>query len=136
MPLDVNTQPDLFLASLFRFTVPGTQRWTLRAVRADVDRGAGGAPDRSYVLRVTNGTSTVLQIGADDAGDEPGTASICWANAAASKTAAGPDGVVVAPLAAVVVEAGYEIIGEIVGNAFTDAWVRAVVWYDFEYTNV
>jgi hypothetical protein len=131
--LEVVTQPQTFTPTTFSFVVPGRQRWTLRSVRADVDRAVGGAPNRAYMLTVTDGTSIVAQAGADDAGTEPGTASITWCNCPAGSVAAGSDGVVVAPVPNLVLAAGYVIAGEILNPAGADAWLDAVVWLDYVY---
>lgn len=131
MPLVVNAQPDTLLASTFSFIVPGHQQWALRSIRADVARGAGGTPDRSYELQITNGTSIVAAVPADDAGDEPGVCSITWVNANPSKTAAATDGVVVAPLAPVVLDPGYVVVCSILNDVADDAWLRAVAWYEY-----
>lgn len=130
----MNFEPDTLDPYTFTFVVPGRQRWSLRSVRADVARDVGGAPDRSYQLQITNGTSVVVASPADDAGDEPGTASITWVNANPSNVAAGNDGVIVAPLAPTKLTGGYVIVGTILNPTAADAWIRAVAWYD--YVNV
>lgn len=133
MTLEVVTAPNLFTPTSFTFVVPGRQRWTLRSVRADVARAVGGAPARAYLLTVTDGTSLVAQQGADDAGTEPGTTSITWCNCPAATVTAGPDGVVVAPVPNLVLDAGYQIVGTILNPAAGDQWNDAVVWLDYVY---
>lgn len=118
-------------STLFRFTVPGHQRWTLRSVRAVCARAGGGAPGRAYTLIVTDGTNEVAVAGADDAGTDPGTCSVTWANTPAASVAAGSAGVVVAPIGALILPAGYTISGVIVGAVAGDHWTSAVAWYDF-----
>lgn len=132
MTLKVNTQPDSLLATVFTFVVPGNEVWKLRAVRADCDRAAGGAPDRAYSLQITDGTSPVLEVGAADAGTEPGTCSVTWTDADPSSTTAGADGVSVAPIAPLVLTRGYVITVTILSPAVGDTWVDAVAWYDYE----
>ncbi len=134
MPVAVATQPNSLTAVTFDFVVPGHQRWTLRSVRADATRAVGGVPNRAYRLDITDGTTTVTMSGASDAGTEPGTCSITWTDTLPSATAAGADGIVTAPLVAVRLEAGYHLIGTILHPAAGDAWVDAVVWFDYTLT--
>lgn len=134
MPLFVNTNADLAGITTFQFVVPGRELWQLRSVFAEVTRAVGGTPDRSYALTVTDGTSPVARVGAPDAGDEPGLTSITWTDAAPSTTAAGGDGVVVAPLVRLDIDGGYVITGTIINPAPGDAFTLAVAWYDFDYT--
>lgn len=132
--LQVNPTPDALTAITFTFVVPGHQQWSLRAIRADVDRGVGGLPNRAYRLDITDGTNIVASSGADDAGTEPGITSITWCAADKSATTAGSDGVVVAPLGPTVVYPGYNIVATILHPAGADTWIDAVAWYDFVYT--
>lgn len=115
----------------FYFTVPGHQRWTPRSVYAVASRAAGGAPDRSYLLTITNGTDVVANVGAADNGTEPGSCDVTWALCPAASVASGPVGVSVAPLAPMVLPAGYLIGGSIIAPAVGDAWVSAVCWYEY-----
>lgn len=135
MTLKVVTVPTSFSATTFVFQVPGNERWTLRSVRADVNRAVGGAPNRAYSLSVTDGTSTVAQAGADDAGAEPGVTSITWCDCPAGTVAAGSDGVVVAPLPNLTVAPGYQIVGTIIGAVAGDQWADALVWLDYLLTD-
>lgn len=135
MPLEVVTQPDFISATSFRFVVPGHQQWRLRTVHVTVARAIGGAPNRDYVLTITDGTSTVWQGGANDAGTEPGTCTVTWCQAPASATAAGATGIVVAPMPALALEAGYTIVGVIENPAVGDTFGAPVVWCDFAYTD-
>ena len=115
----------------FTFVVPGHQAWTLRSVRAVAGRNVGGAPNRDYVLVITDGTNVVAALAAGDAGTEPGVCSVTWANCPAATSASGSDGVVVAPLGPLLLPAGYQIIGTIQAPAVGDTWVTALVWYDY-----
>lgn len=134
MPLQVTAVPTTFTPTIFTFYVPGRERWRLRAIRATVLRDVGGAPDRAYLLSVSNESSIVAQTGAADAGDEPGTTSITWCDIAPTALTAGNVGVVVAPLPTLALEGGYVLTGTILNAFGTDAWQSAVAWYDFAYT--
>lgn len=134
MPLQVNFTPDSVVGVTFTFVVPGHQQWALRSVRADCVRGIGGTPDRSYELQITNGTNVVVAVPAGDAGTEPGQASITWVDADPSVVAAGADGVIVAPLAPLLLPAGYTIVGTVLNPGVGDSWVGAVAWYDYTDT--
>lgn len=118
----------------FRFVVPGHQRWSLRSIFAVASRAVGGTPDRAYLLTVTNGSVIVAQVGAADAGTEPGTCDVTFANTPAAAVSAGPLGVTVAPFAPPPLEPGYVIEGTILNPAAADSWVSAVAWFDFAYT--
>lgn len=134
MLLSVTPADPFLLPTVFRFTVPGHQRWALRSVRANATRDVGGAPNRVYVLTITDGLTIVAQVGAADAGTEPGSCVITWADLPAASVASGNQGVTVAPLPPVMLNPGYEIIGAINNGALADAWDEAVAWYDFAYT--
>lgn len=134
MTVDIDFQPTIVSPTQFAFTVPGHQEWTIRTVRAVANRHAGGIPNRAYTLTVTNSAIVVAAAGAQDAGTEPGQCSVTWADVPASASAAGSDGVVVAPFGRLRIPAGYVITGEIVAPAAADAWISAVCWFD--YVNV
>lgn len=119
----------------FSITVPGQEQWSLRSVFGTVTRGAGGLPDRAYTLTVTDGTNTLAAVGALDAGTEPGTASVTWANMPATALGAGSVGISVAPVPTLVLNPGYVLIGEILNPGAGDAWDSALAWYDFVFTN-
>lgn len=131
MTLEVFFTPKSITATVVTFVVPGHQLWVLRSIHADVHRAAGGAPNRGYVLKITDGTTTVIQVGAGDAGTEPGTMSLTFADVPASSTAAGAVGTVVAPLAALKLYSGYVITLTILNPAGADAWLDAAVWADW-----
>lgn len=122
-------------ATTFTIIVPGHQRWLLRSVFAVASRQPGGAPARAYLLTVTDGTNTVAQVGADDAGTEPGTGAVTWANAPAASVSSGSDGVSLAPIPALALNPGYMLVGEITNPAVGDVWVSALAWFDFAYTD-
>lgn len=116
------------------FLVPGHEIWTPRTIRATADRAAGGAPNRSYMLTIGDGQSIVAQVGAADAGSEPGTCDITWANMPAASSASGSLGVTVAPLGPFRLPAGYRLIATIDSPAAGDQWIDAVCWYDYVYS--
>jgi hypothetical protein len=118
----------------FTFTVPGDQQWTIRSVCAVATRAAGGIPNRAYTLVVTNGTVTVAAVGADDAGTEPGSCTVTWANTPGGTTASAATGISIAPLGPLVLPPGYKLTGTIVGAVAGDTWASAVAWYDYTYT--
>lgn len=134
MLLSVQEADPFLLPTVFRFTVPGHQRWSLRSIRANANRDVGGAPNRVYVLTITDGLTIVAQVGAPDAGTEPGTCVITWANTPGAAVAVGGAGFVIAPLPPVTLNPGYEIIGAINNGALADTWDEAVAWFDFAYT--
>jgi hypothetical protein len=117
----------------FVFVVPGHQIWRPRAVRAVAQRGVGGIPNRAYTLTIGTATDIVAVVGADDAGAEPGTCSVTWANMPAAASQSGPTGVSVAPLGPLVLPAGYVIFGQIVAGTGFDTWESAVCWVDYDY---
>lgn len=118
----------------FTFTVPGDQVWAPRAFRAIAQRAVGGST-RGYLLTITDSTNTVAAIGATDAGDEPGTCDVTWADVPSATVHAASVGVVVAPLPRLELKGGYVVTGEILNPAAGDTWGEAVAWYDFAYTN-
>lgn len=122
------------ISTIFGFQVPGHQIWKPRSFRATATRGAGGAPDRSYLLTITDGTNVVAAIGADDAGTEPGSIDVTWALMPAAVSSAGAFAVSVAPLAPFSLRPGYQITGTILGAVSGDAWTDVVAWYDYSYT--
>lgn len=119
----------------FSFVVPGAQRWTVLTVVGTVTRAAGGTPNRAYQLTVTDGTTTVAAVGADDAGTDPGTCTVTWANTPGGTTASGAVGVSAAPLPNLRLSPGYVITGTILSPVAGDTWASAVVWYDFAWTS-
>lgn len=119
----------------FAFTVPGDRYWQIRTVIAVATRDVGGAPDRAYLLTVATSTGPVSIVGAADAGDEPGTCTVTWANVPASAVASGAVGVVVAPFAPPVLYPGYTVTGEITSPAAADEWQSATVWYEYVLTS-
>lgn len=133
MLLSVQPAEITVASTRFVFVVPGHQRWSLRSVFAEASRDVGGAPNRTYTLTITDGTTTVAQVGAADAGNEPGTCQITWANTPAASVFSGTQGITVAPLPPVTLNPGYDIIGEITNGAPADAWITAVAWFDFAY---
>lgn len=113
------------------WVVPGHQTWSPRSFRGTAIRDSGGAPDRSYSLVVTDGTSVVALVGADDNGTEPGTCDVTWASCPAATIASGSEGISVAPLAVMKLPAGYTV-SLVINNAVGgDQWDSAVAWYDY-----
>lgn len=131
MTVKVVTQPDSLTATTFTFVVPAGEIWSLRAVNAVANRGAGGTPGRAYRLDVLNGQTVVSAFGAQDAGTDPGTCEITWCQAPAGADATGNAGIVSAPMLADRVPTGYTIVGTITGAVAGDAWDHASVWLDF-----
>lgn len=131
MTVKVVTQPSELTATTFTFVVPAGEQWSLRAVNAQCDRGAGGTPGRAYRLDITDGTSTVSAFGAQDAGTDPGTCEITWCGAPAGADATGSDGIVSAPMKADRCPTGYTIVGMITGAVAGDAWTAVTVWLDY-----
>lgn len=121
-------------ATTFRFLVPGDKIWAFRSVLAVATRAAGGIPDRSYQLVVATSTGPVAAVGAQDAGAEPGTCTVTWANCPASAVDSGTFGVTVAPFNPPTLQPGYTITGTILNPAAGDQWELATAWYDFAYT--
>lgn len=121
-------------APTFSFLVPGDKLWSIRSIVAVASTATGGAPARGYVLTVSTSTGPVLVVGASDAGTEPATVTITWANAPGSTVTAGAIGTVVAPFASPVLRPGYTIVGTIDNPAVGDTWVSATVWYDYTPT--
>lgn len=121
-------------ATSFTIVVPGDQRWVLRSVYAKVTRAAGGVPNRSYTLIVSDGLTTVAAVGADDNGTEPGTCELTWSNLPGATVASGGAGVSVAPLPPFVLNPGYQLFGSIVGAAAGDTFTVARCWHDYVLT--
>lgn len=118
----------------FTFVVPGQETWTILSLVATVQRGAGGTPNRSYLLTFTDSANAVALAPAADAGTEPGTGTITWANAPAAVLAAGSIVTVLAPLPLLVLPSGYQIVGTIERAAVADQWATALVWVEFTYS--
>lgn len=120
-------------ATTFTFLVPGNQLWSIRSVYAVATRDAGGAPDRAYKLTVSAGATIVALTGAPDAGAEPGTCAVTWANAPGGSVDSDDLGFVLAPFNPPQLQPGYTIAGEITNAAGADEWASATCWYDFVY---
>jgi hypothetical protein len=131
MTVKVVTQPDSLSATVFTFVVPAGEQWSLRSVNAFAARGAGGTPGRAYRLDITNGTNVVSAFGAQDAGTDPGGCEITWADCPAGADATGNAGIVSAPMKAVKLPTGYQIVGTITGAVSGDQWASATIWLDF-----
>jgi len=129
--LKVATAPNVLAGTTFTYMVPGHQRWVLRSVFAVADRGAGGTPNRSYTLTITDGTNPVAIVGADDAGTDPGTCSVTWADCPSSAVGAGSVGTSVGSLGPITLDPGYTITGTFANPVAGDAWESAVVWFDY-----
>lgn len=117
---------------VFTLTVPGDQRWTLRSVIATANRDTTVA-DRTFVLSYTNQTVTVAQSAAQDTGPGLTPITITWANSQPAILETTTQGWTVAPLIAVPLPAGYQIIGSITDPQPLDVWTAAIAWYDFVY---
>lgn len=114
----------------FTFTVPAQYTWKLLTVVAVCSTHAGGAPNRAYRLTITDGTNAILSTPAADAGTEPATVTVTWANAQPSAITAGNVGVSLGPLAEKLLLPGYVITGTILNGVASDQWTSAVAWYD------
>lgn len=135
MLLTVDAAPDTLTATEFRFVVPGAQQWALRSVVATVTTDTGGQPARGYLLQITDGTNLVAQVGNTDNGTEPAAGTLTWANAPSASSNAGNAFTSIAPIPGLVLNPGYTIIGTIVNPVGIDAWLTALVWYEFVFTD-
>jgi hypothetical protein len=129
--LQVNAKPNTLSGTGFTFVVPGHQLWTVRTVVAVASTHVGGAPNRAFQLVVTRPPNTVIAAAADDAGTEPATVTVTWANVPASSIGAGNIGISVGAVAIPTLEPGYVITGTILNPAASDAWTAATAWYTF-----
>lgn len=134
MPLQVATAAITPGITSVTFLVPGHEVWMPRSLFGIADRGAGGTPNRSYTLVITDGQTVVAQVGALDAGADPGTCDVTFANAPAAAVAAGVVGITLAPLPPLRLPAGYELVLNITNAVAGDEWVTAVCWYDYVYS--
>lgn len=116
----------------FTITVPGQEIWTVIAVRAVLSRAVGGLPNRALQLTISDGTNVVITSPAADAGTEPGTLTVTWANASASAVSSGATGVSLGPLGPTRLTAGYVIAGTVVNGVATDQWTSAIAWVDYQ----
>lgn len=131
MLLDVVAAELTAPATTFSFVVPGDRVWSLRSIVAVVNTDAGGQPDRGYTLAITDGTTLVARVGADDNGTEPAELTITWADAPAGTVQAGAVATSIAPLPRLTLKPGYVITGTIVNPVGTDTWISAVAWYEY-----
>lgn len=111
--------------------VPGDRLWSIRTIFTVAARDTGGTPSRSYLLTVATSTGIVAAVAATDAGTEPGTETITFANAPSSIVAVGGDAVAVAPMVLPTLYPGYTITCDIVNAVGADRWTSARVWYDY-----
>lgn len=114
----------------FTVTVPAQEQWKVLSVCAVCARAAGGVPNRSFQLALTDGTNTFVTSPAADAGTEPGTCTVTWCNGSPSSVASGATGVSLGPLTPVNIVPGYQLIGTVLASAAGDQWTSAVVWVD------
>lgn len=131
MLLQVNTKPNTISGTTFTFVVPGHQRWKVRSVVAVASTHVGGAPNRGYSLTITNGVTTVVASGASDAGTEPATVTVSWADMPVSSITIGNVGVSVGAVTLPWLEPGYVLTGTIIGAVAGDAWTSGTAWYDY-----
>lgn len=131
MLLQVNAKPNTISGTTFTFVVPGHQLWTIRSIVGVASTHAGGQPNRAYNLTVTNGATTVVAAAATDAGTEPATVTVTWANMPVSDVTAGNIGVSVGAMVLPTLEPGYVLTGTILGAVGGDAWSSAVAWYTY-----
>ena len=135
MPLTVVKAAAVAANTPFAFTVPGQQWWQLLAVSATLSRAVGGLPTRALQLTITDGTTTIYTSPAADAGTEPGTLTVTWADASPAAVSSGGTGVTLGPLGPLRLEPGYKITGTVLNGVATDQWTRAAVWVDENPTN-
>ena len=133
MPVGVSVAAAVAANTPFTFRVPGHQNWRLHSIRAVLSRGVGGTPNRFVQLTISDGTNTFITIPGQDAGTEPGTLTISWANTSDTTSSSGSVGVSVAPMGQLFVPAGYTITGTVINGVAADAWTQAVAWYDYTY---
>lgn len=112
-------------------TVPGNQLWYPRSFVAVASTTVGGSPNRAYTLGITDGSNLVAKVGAADAGTEPATVTVTWANVPSAASTSGNIGTTVAPLPALILKPGYVITGTIINSHAGDTWASALCWYDY-----
>lgn len=115
----------------FTFTVPGNERWTVKSVCATFGRAPGGVPNRGYLLNIQASGFTLASVGAPDVGTEPGTDIVTWSDAPASAASFGGQGFVAAPFAAVLLDPGYVLLGNIVNPVVGDTVDIATAWVEY-----
>lgn len=114
----------------FTFTVPGQRTWRILSVVAVLSRAVGGLPNRAVNLTITDGTNTVMASPASDAGTEPGTLTVTWANAQPAAVSSAGTGVSLGPLPTITVWPGYILTGRVTNGAAADQWTSAAAWVD------
>lgn len=117
------------------WTVPGDQEWSLRSVCVRVTTGAGGTPNRSYLLQLTDGSNIVATIGAFDGTADPATGTVTWCNAPGAISTAGSVFVSNAPVPGVTLLPGYTVEAFVSHSQAGDAIDTAAVWYDYVLTS-
>ena len=118
----------------FTVTVPGQQNWQLRSVYAAVTRGSGGTPNRFYTLTITDQTHTLATVAAADAGTDPGTCTVTWADVGAASLGSGSAGVSLAPIPLLAIPAAYQLVVAIVNSVSGDTFTQVNCWYDYQDT--
>ena len=71
---------------------------------------------------------------ASDAGNEPATVTVTWANSGPTAVTAGNVGVSVTTFPTLQLDPGYQLVGTIVSGHAGDRWTTAAVWADFTDT--
>lgn len=130
MALQTYTAAAVAANTPFTFTVPGQRIWRILSVVATLSRAVGGTPNRALQLAVSNGTQTILTSPADDAGTEPGTLTVTWANAQPAAVASGSTGVTLGPLPVLTIYPGYVLTGTVLNAQVGDQWTAARIWVD------
>lgn len=130
MPQTVVIAPAVAALAPFRFTVPGQYRWTILSVRAVCARQNGGTGTRSFVLSVSDGTTTVLTAPLLDSAPDPGDMTVTWSNSSVVSSASAASPFVMIPLPSMTLLSGYVITGAIVDPVAGDQWTQAVAWVD------
>lgn len=114
----------------FTIVVPGQQVWNVLSVRATISRDNGGTGTRTLVATVTDGTTQVVSSPVVDTAPDPGDLQVTWSAIATVASADADNPFTNVPLPAMVIPAGYTIIGSIVNPQPFDQWTLAVAWVD------
>lgn len=134
MALKVVVAPAVAANTPFVIIVPGQETWRVISVAAVCSRGVGGTPNRAFQLAVGDQTKTVVTTPASDAGTEPGTCTVTWANGNPSSVASGSTGVSLGPLAPITIPPGYRLTGTVLNGVAADQWTSALAWVDYRVT--
>lgn len=135
MPLKVVRAAAVAANTPFVVTVPAQEIWRLQSVVGTLSRAVGGTPNRAVRLTITDGTSLVLASPAADAGTEPGTLTVTWANSTPTTSSSGATGTSLGPLPPLTCLPGYILTGTVLNGVAADQWTAAAVWVDYQPTD-